>query len=77
MTYFCPALDPPLGGSGRRTTAFVRNHKYFIPTKFREDPPSGSREKTEYVFSYMYMHVCTSIFEQNKCLKNSLYAQIF
>ena len=29
--------------------------KYFIPsnpTKFSEDPPSSSREKAEYVFSY-------------------------
>ena len=31
---FCPALDPPLGGSGRKTTTLVREHEYFIPTKF-------------------------------------------
>ena len=26
MTYFDPALDPPLGGSGRKTTTLVRDH---------------------------------------------------
>ena len=34
MTYFGPALDPPLGGSGRKTTTLVRDHEYFIPAKF-------------------------------------------
>ena len=41
----------PLGGSGWKTTTFVQNHK------FREDPQSGSREKAEYGFSYMYMYM--------------------
>ena len=44
MTYFCPALDPPLGGSGRKTTTLVRDHEYFIPTKFHQNPSSGSGE---------------------------------
>ena len=31
VTYFCPALDPPLGGSGRKTTTMFRlNIFYFI-----------------------------------------------
>ena len=34
VTYFCPALDPPLDGSGRKTTTLVRDHEHFIPTKF-------------------------------------------
>ena len=37
MTYFGPALDPPMGGSGRKTTALVRDNEYFIPTKFHQN----------------------------------------
>ena len=45
MTYFGPARDPPRGGgSGRKTTTLVRDHEYFIPTKFRQNPSSGSGE---------------------------------
>ena len=52
MTYFCPALDPPLGGSGRKTTTCVRDHEYFIPTKFHQNhPSSGSGEEVENVKS--------------------------
>ena len=51
MTYFCPALDPPLGGSGRKTTTLVRDHEYFIPTNFHQNPSSGSGEEVEYVKS--------------------------
>ena len=47
MTYFCPALHPPLGGSGRKTTTLVREHGYFIPTKFHKNPSSGSGEEVE------------------------------
>ena len=36
VTYFDPIL-----GSGRKTT-IVRDHEYFIPTKFRKYPSSGS-----------------------------------
>ena len=51
MTYFGPALDPPLGGSGRETTTLVRDHEYFIPTKFHQNPSSGSGEEVENVKS--------------------------
>ena len=51
MTYFCPALDPPLGGSGRKTTTLVRDHEYFIPTKFHQNPSSSSGEEVENVKS--------------------------
>ena len=51
MTYFCPALDPPLGWSGRKTTTLVRDHEYFIPTKFHQNPSSGSGEEVENVKS--------------------------
>ena len=51
MTYFCPALDPPLGGSGRKTTTLVRDHEYFIPTKFHQNPSSGSGEEVKNVKS--------------------------
>ena len=51
MTYFSPALDPPLGGSGRKTTTLVRDHEYFIPTKFHQNPSSGSGEEVENVKS--------------------------
>ena len=47
MTYFCPALDPPLGGSGRKTTTLVRDHEYFMHTKFHQNPSSGSGEEVE------------------------------
>ena len=52
MTYFCPALDPPLGGSDRKTTTLVRDHEYFIPTKFHQNPSSGSGEEVENVKVY-------------------------
>ena len=51
VTYFCPALDPPLGGSGQKTTTLVRDHEYFIPTKFHQNPSSGSVEEVENVKS--------------------------
>ena len=51
MTYFGPALDPPMGGSGRKTTTLVRDHEYFIPTKFHQNPSSGSGEEVENVKS--------------------------
>ena len=49
MTYFCPALDPPLDGSGRNTTTLVRDLEYFIHTKFHQNPSSGSGEEVENV----------------------------
>ena len=52
MTYFGPALDPPLGGSGRKTTTLVRDHEYFIPTKFHQNPSRGSGEEVENVKVY-------------------------
>ena len=52
VTYFCPALDPPLGGSGRKTTTLVRDHEYFIPTKFHQNLSSGSEEEDENVKVY-------------------------
>ena len=51
MTYFCPALDPLQGGTGRKTTTLVRDHEYFIPTKFHQNPSSGSGEEVENVES--------------------------
>ena len=56
VTYFCPALDLPLGGYGRKTTTLVRDHEHFIPTKFRKYPFIGSVGKNDYVFPYIYMH---------------------
>ena len=52
MTYFGPALDLPLGGSGRKTTTLVRDHEYFIPTKFHQNLSSGSEEEVENVKVY-------------------------
>ena len=51
MTYFCPALDPPLDESGRKTTTLVRDLEYFIHTKFHQNPSSGSGEEVENVNS--------------------------
>ena len=47
MTYFCPALDPALGGSGRKRKTLIRDHEYFILTKFHQNPSSGSGEEVE------------------------------
>ena len=52
MTYFGPALDPPLGGSGRKTTTLVRDHEYFIPAKFHQNPSGGFGEEVENVKIY-------------------------
>ena len=51
LTYFCPALDPPLDGSGRKTTTLVRDLEYFIHTKFHQNPSSGSGEEVKNVNS--------------------------
>ena len=51
MTYFGPAPDPLLGGSGRKTTTLVRDHEYFIPTMFHQNPSSGSGEEVKNVKS--------------------------
>ena len=52
MTYFGPALDPLLGGSGRKTTTLVRDHENFIPTKFHQNLSSGSGDEVENVKVY-------------------------
>ena len=51
VTYYCLTLDPPLDGSGRKTTTLVRDHEYFIPTKFHQNPSRGSGEEVENVKS--------------------------
>ena len=56
LTYYGPALDPPLGGFGPKVNTNVRGHEYFIPTKFGEYPSSDSVVKADYVFPYIYMH---------------------
>ena len=52
MTYFGPALDPPLRGSGQKTTTLVRDHEYFITTKVHQNLSSGSGEEVENVKVY-------------------------
>ena len=52
MTNFGPAQHLPLGGSGRKTTTLVRDHEYFIPTKFYQNLSSGSEEEVENVKVY-------------------------
>ena len=49
VTYFGPALDPPLGRSGRKTTTLVRDLEYFIHTKFHQNLSSSSGEEVENV----------------------------
>ena len=51
MAYFGPALDPPRGGSGRKTTTLVRDLEYFNHTKFHQNASSGSGEEVENVNS--------------------------
>ena len=73
MTYFGPALDPPLDGSGRKTTTLVRDHEHFMPIKFRKHPLSGSVVKADYVFPYIYIAlVHPPLFHINKYIENSL-----
>ena len=49
MTYVGPALDPPLGGSGRKTTTLVRDIENFIHAKSHQNQSSGSGGEVEYV----------------------------
>ena len=49
VTYFGPVLDPPLGGSARKTTTLVRDLEYFIHTKFHQNPSRSSGEEVENV----------------------------
>ena len=55
MTYFGPTLDPPLGGSGQKITTLLRDHEYFIPTKFHQNPSSSFGEEVENVKSLRTM----------------------
>ena len=49
MTYFGPALDLPLGGSGRKTITLVRDLEDFIHTQFHQNISRGSGEEVENV----------------------------
>ena len=42
----------PRPGSGWKTTTLVRDHEYFIPTKFHQNLSSGSEEEVENVKVY-------------------------
>ena len=42
-----PALDVPLDGSGWKTATLVKEHEYFIPSKFQQNLSSSSEEKVE------------------------------
>ena len=41
----------PFYGGGIKTTTLVRDHEYFIPTKFHQNPSRGSGEEVENVKS--------------------------
>ena len=56
LTYYGPALDPPLGRFGPKANTNVWGHEYFIPAKFGKYPSSNSVVKADYVFQYIYMH---------------------
>ena len=47
MTYFGPALDPPLGGFSPIVNTNVWGHEFFIPTKFDKYPSSDSVVKAD------------------------------
>ena len=51
VTYFGPALDPPLGRSGQKTTTSIRHLEYFMHIKFHQNPFSSSGEEVENVNS--------------------------
>ena len=50
--FFCPALDMPLGGFGRKTTTLVKDYACLIPTKFHQNQSSGTGEEAENVKFY-------------------------
>ena len=54
MTYFCSALDSPLGRYGRNTLMHAWGNEHFIPTKFCKHPSCGSVVQAEYI--YMCYH---------------------
>ena len=59
MTFFDPALDPPVGGFGTKVNTNVRGQEYFIPTNFGKYLfifSNDSVVKADYVFPYIYMH---------------------
>ena len=58
MTYFGPNLDPPLGEFGPKVNTNVRGHGYCIRTRFGKYPLSDYVAKADYVFPYIYMHLC-------------------
>ena len=51
VTYFGPALDPPLGGSGRKTTTLVRDLEYFILPSFIKIYQAVLEKKLKYKLS--------------------------
>ena len=58
-----PLIDPFLprpgstpGQSLPKSLKQVQDHEYFISTKFRRHPPSGSVGKADYVFKYIYTY---------------------
>ena len=69
VTYFCAcsALDPPQGRYGQNTLLHVQDHEHFIRTKFLKHPFSGSA--TDYVFTCLYMYLCTIFFRLNKYIR--------
>ena len=54
-----------MGGSGRKTTTLVRDHEYFIPTKFHQNPSSGSGEEVENVKSLRTMDGRTVLYDNS------------
>ena len=56
MTYVAPPWMRPWTYQAKKKTTFARKHEHVIPTKFRKHPLSGSVEKADNVFPYIYMH---------------------
>ena len=52
MTNSCPALGPRLGKYDRINLMHMKGHEHFIPTKFHQNPASGSGEEVENVKFY-------------------------
>ena len=61
VTYFGPALDRPLGRSGRKTATLVRDHEYFMHTigGFIRVQSIGSGEEVE-IFKLVYGRTTTT-----------------
>ena len=67
---FLPCPGSALRSYGWDTLMHVWGLEYFIPTKFHQNPSSGSVVKADYVFPYIYVHY--PFLHPNEYIKKSI-----